>query len=432
MPEDIGQSRELIQAVPTRTYDLSIHIRDKDYTQDLVSLTILNSLSSAYPIVTLGFLVDPNDIIINDLFGEDPIKLGITLLGYNAIPGPKTDFDLMYLKSDFQLTEKDEASRSTQVDRSVLIITTVARKAYKVMTSLVNKVYIGTTVSEMINDLAGDVNATIKLDTDSINSVPIPQVCIPPTTFYKIIKEHSREHDDIFDGFIDQRFGIFDGTPGVFSDFDGTVYVKNLTSKMTKNQTFTIYQVASPISSEGKASTIDNIIDRVREKEDTFYTYDLINTDYAATAKFATLASTLNHIVKPDKTLSQIVTQTLKAVGTNYSLIHKNPDIPIDSNVERIKYYNEDTGNDLETTLFNSRFGRTVADLSTLSMNIEKNLPVLPLLKVGECVKFKPMTLEYAPLDGKYILWSTTIAFVREGDWATVARINLIRTNKKS
>lgn len=432
MPEDLGQSRELIQAVPTRTYELEVSIRDKDYTQDLVGLTILNSLSSAYPIVSLSFLVDPNDVIINDLFGEDPIKLSITLLGYKGIPGPKVDFDLMYLKSDFQLTEKDEDSRITQKDRTILIISTVGRKAYKIMTTLVNKVYIGTTVTSMINDLAGEVNATIKLDSDGINSTSIPQVCIPPTTFYKIIKECTRDHSDMFDGFIDQRFGIFNGTPGVFSDFDGIVYVKNLTAKMTKNQTFTIYQLASPASSEGKTSKIDQIMSRVLEKEDTFYTYDTINTDYAATAKFASLASTLNHIVKPNNTLSQVITQNLKTVGTNYSLIYKTPDIPFDPNVERVKYYNEDTGNDTDQTLFNARFGRTVADLSTISMNVEKNLPVLPLLNVGECVKFKPMTLEYAPLDGKYILWSTTIAFAREGDWATVARINLIRTNKKS
>jgi hypothetical protein len=47
-------------------------------------------------------------------------------------------------------------------------------------------------------------------------------------------------------------------------------------------------------------------------------------------------------------------------------------------------------------------------------------------------VKFKPKTVEYADFEGKYILWSSEITFKRIGDWGAVARINLIRTNKKN
>ena len=75
---------------------------------------------------------------------------------------------------------------------------------------------------------------------------------------------------------------------------------------------------------------------------------------------------------------------------------------------------------------------RRLADLSTLTIDLERNLPVLSLIEVGECVKFKPKTIEYADLEGKYILWSTDIWFRRDNNWQTTAQVKLIRTNKRA
>jgi len=200
---------------------------------------------------------------------------------------------------------------------------------------------------------------------------------------------------------------------------------------LKKNQTFTIYQLAG---GESKKDT-DKIMEDALEGN-VFYTYDTIVTDYAGNAKFAKLATSLNHIVKPSDSLFSIVSQELADVARTYSLNYqaKNLKAPlyIDPLVNRTKYYNEDTGNNTEKILFNSRFGRTVSDLSTMSLNVERNLPVLNLINVGECVKFKPKTIEYQSLEGKYILWSSEIYFRRTGNWETTARINLIRTNKKN
>ena len=296
---------------------------------------------------------------------------------------------------------------------------------------MVNDVFIGANLRSIITSLVSDANSTVEYDSDGENTTPIDQVCIPPTTLYKIIKEHDRMSNDIFDGFLDQRFGLFNGTPGVFCQYDNKIYIKNLTAKMSKNQTFTMYHLASDVDKP----TLERIYSEVNDLNTSYYTYDFIDTDYSGNARFATIASNLNHIVKPRNTLYSIITQDLKNVGTNYSLTYKTntiPRFPIDSNVERTRYFNQDTGYETESILFNSRFGRSLADLSALSLNLERNLPVLPLINVGECVKYKPLTLEYQDLEGKYILWSSTITFGRMGtDWQTTCRVNLVRTNKK-
>ena len=416
---------------PNRTYDVQVKIKDQDYTNDMLRVIIGSSLSTAYQVVSLVMSVDPNDILVEDLFGGEPIKLNITLHREQVYPGPRVDVELMYVSSSFQLTEKDEMSTATQKDRTILTIVTVVRKCYQTMNALVNKVFIGTNLSAIITQLASDVGATVTYDTDGQNKESIDQICIPPTTFYKVVKEHTRNDPDVFDGYLDQRFGLFDGVPGVFCQYDNKVYIMNLTSNLKKDQAFTIYEL-SGMRDEKETERI------MKESLDgkVFYTYTTIETDYSGNAKFAKLATSLKHLVRPNDTITATVEQELETVAKDYSLLYlaqsTSPNLNIDPAVNRTRYYNEDTGFNINPTLFNSRYSRTIADLSTISMSIERNLPVLNLIEVGKCVKFKPKTLEYADLEGKYILWSSEINLSRPADWQATARINLVRTNKKN
>jgi len=410
---------------PGRLYDIQVKIKDLDYSSDMVNVTVSSSLSTAYLVITLTISIDPNDIIVEELFGGDPIKLGITLLREDK-SGPRTDIELMYVSSSFDLTMKDKYSKMTQKDRVPLNIITVARTPYQLMNTLVNKVFIGKTLKDVIQTLGSDVGATIEYDTTKQNTTIIPQLCIPPTTLYKIIKEHSRNTNNVFDGYLDQRFGLFKGTAGVFCGVDNKIYIKNLTSKLQKDQTFTIYEL-SVLDDENELKRIL----QESTKGNTFYTYTNIQTDYSGNAKFAKLATELKHIVRPNDTITTTLTQELKSIAKEFGLQYKGNNLFIDKMSKRTRYYNEDTGFDKDPNLFNARFGRSVSDAATISIDIERNLPVLNLLNVGECVKFKPKTIEYQDLEGKYILWSSQINFENHGDWETTATVNLIRTNKK-
>ena len=416
-----------------RLYEIIVKIKELDYTQDLISVDFASSLSTAYQVVDLVFSLDPNDVIVQEIFGGEPIKLTINLHRENIFPGPSIKLDLMFVKADFMLTEKINTSSiegKIIKDRTPLAITTVAREPFKIMTSLVNDVFIGTSLRSVITSLASDVGATLKMDSNGENKESIDQVCIPPTTFYRIIKEHDRGNTDMFDGYLDQRFGLFTGTPGIFCQYDKTVYIKNLTDKLKKSQTFTVYQLAS-----GSSDKIQEKIFKECLKGDTFYTYDTIKSDYSGNARFADLGSTINHLVRPKDSLTSTISQDLETVAKNYSLFYsqKNTRLYIDKAAKRTRYYNEDTGYNLSPTIFNSRFGRVLSDLSSVTLNLERNLPVANLINVGECVKFKPQTVEYNDLEGKYILWSSIIRFRRPaGDWASTATINLARTNKKN
>jgi hypothetical protein len=430
MPENITPSvdRGGRTYVPTRSYDLKIVIDDLDYTQDAILVRFVSSLTTAYQSVDMVLELDPNDIILKQLYGGSAIKLAITLQAEDQYPAERIDLDLMFTKGSFQLNEKDQITEGKQKDRGYYSISTVVRDSYKVMNTLVNNVFLGTNVNSIVTQLASMAGASkVEFDSDGRNSNAIDQVCIPPTTFYKVIKEYNSDSINPFDGFIDQRFGLFDGVPGIFCQYDKTLYIKNLTAKMKKNPAFIIYQVASDMD----LNIWDLILDEV-SKDNTFYTYTTVHTDYAGNAKFAKIGSTIKHIVKPSDTLSTTIEQDLKSVAGDYSIIYKNKTIDVDDAALRTRYFIQDTGDEKNETIFNSRISRRVADLSTLTIDIERNLPVLNLIQVGECVKFKPMTTEYSDLEGKYILWSTDIWFRRQNNWQTTAQVKLMRTNKRA
>lgn len=416
--------------VPTRSYDLKVTIDNLDYTQDLILVRFASSLATAYQSVDIVLEIDPNDVILQQLYGASHIKLAITLLREDEYPGPRTDLDLMFTSGVFQLNEKDKVSskEGSQKDRGFYSIRTVLREPYKIMNTFINDVFLGQNLNSIISSVARDAGAnTVEYDIDGQNTQPIEQVCIPPTTLYKVLKEYNSAAENPFDGFLDQRFGLFDGVPGVFCQYDKTLYIKNLSAKMQKNQTFTIYQIATDMSQE----EWDEVLSEV-SKDDTFYTFQMVQTDYAGNAKVAKVGSKINHIVKPKDTLSHTISQDLKTVSGNYGVIYKNKNLDIDSAAERKRYFIQDTGNEKQETIFNSRIARRMADMATLTISIEKNLPVFNLVNVGECVKFKPKTTEYADLEGKYILWSTDVWFRRENNWQTTAEIKLMRTNKRA
>jgi len=72
--------------------------------------------------------------------------------------------------------------------------------------------------------------------------------------------------------------------------------------------------------------------------------------------------------------------------------------------------------------------------MATLTFRIERNLLIENLLNTGEAVKFNTGTVEYSDLSGKYILRSTELILTKgqTQDWTSVAKVNLMRTNKTS
>lgn len=414
MPDTLGKKK----FIPGRSYDIQLTIKDKDYSNDLINCEIISSINTIYDVFKLELFVDARDILV-DITGEDPLKLTVTPLG--AVFGDrqeKFEVELMYIKSSFNMPIKPMLYKPEQIDRTSFPIVCIPRKCFQTMTSLVNNVYIGKTIQEVIQDLVDSVGngATLEIDADSINKETIDQIVIPPTTLSNAID------------YLNKTFGLYNGICYHHCATDNTVSIHNLTKRMTKESTFTVYQLASDDKENLKLLTESS------KKKNVYYTYDEINLTYEGNSKISTLSKNIKHIVKPSDTLYYKIEQDVETLAEQYGLsfsTQNNKKIQLDPIIDnRTRYYVNHTGYEKEDTFAIANISKLLANITTLDFRIERNFNLLPLMDVGQNVKLNSKISEYINLTGNYILKSTIISFSRTRDWEAVSKIYLMRTNK--
>jgi hypothetical protein len=403
------------QYSPSRSYEIELTIKDRSLSNDLRQVRVVTSLNSAYQILSLDLSLDPNDIILENIYGKDPLKLQIKLKGHGSkIPIEHVNFDLMYLDSESTIPMKKSSSEGSSVDRTRISFTAVPREPFKAMTTIVNNVYIGKTLHEIISDLVSKTNCKLVMDTDDQNTDRIDQVIIPPTSLYKAIR------------YLDDNFGIYNsGSSNLgFCQFDNNFYIMNLTKRMDKAQAFTVYHLSTD------ASDANKIISKSTDGKN-FYIYNALYNSYEGNLKFAVLAKTSNIILKPKDSLYSNKKYDLLDICSNYGIIDKNTNIDFDPKLDnRETYITTNTGYDSNLVSV-SWLARQIAGLSTISFMLEKDLPLLSLINIGQAVKLVTKTAEYTPLSGKYIFKSSDFLFRRDAaDWKATVAINLMRTNK--
>ncbi len=399
----------------SKSYDIEVKFKDLDLSNEIISLRVLSSIHTPYMIFVLDLFIDSNDIILEKLYGKDPLKIKIRLLGQEGIQKEDLDFELMYVKSDFKFVNKMKLSTNKQIDRTPIKIYCVPRNEFKIASKNINIVFEGKTIKEILQDLSQKAGGMLKIDEDGINKEKIDQIIIPPMSFVKSVK------------YLNDMFGIYDEPYQMSIEEKNKIKILNLSKQMNKSQTFTIYHLTNDKDDR-------KIIEKCNDGKN-FYTYDVLKSNYSANTKFPLLGNTIKHITKPTDKLYHIIEQNIKDVCSNHGLISKNKDFPFDPNLsERVKYYTNHTGYETSKTFANSMVSKFISSMATLTFRIERNLLIENLLNTGEAVKFNTGTVEYSDLSGKYILRSTELILTKgqTQDWTSVAKVNLMRTNKTS
>jgi len=400
--------------IPTRSYDFQLIIKDKDYTADIQKVVILSSLTTPYQTIMLNIVIDANDMILDQIYGQDKLKLKVRLLGQGELPLEEIDFELMLLNIDYEILMKSTDQQKTLKGRSAVQLITVCRKPFQTMTSIVNSINFNKTPSEVIDDLLSNISTrpTQKIDTDRLNTEKIDQTLVPPLTLYKAIK------------YIDNQFGIYDKSAMVVGClFDNTIYIKNLSVKPKKAQTFTIDYIA-----------IDT--DNSKEFEQgtdgkSFYTWNPIDSSYKGNTVYSYLAPNNRYVVKPKDLLYKNIDLNLRTEAKNFGIVSKNTKIFYDTetiSASRKSVYVNHTGYEDNNNFVSYP---DLTDLSTITINLtSKNITFLNLMNVGESVKFNTKIPDYIELTGKYVLKSSELIFEKIREWSAFASVNLIRTNR--
>ena len=405
---------------------MTLKIKGEEYSNDLSNVRISSSLATGYQIVTLTLHMNPRTILLNKLYGQDQIILTIALQDVEEFTAENMSFDLMILNSEFEIPVSNFITTDKQRERVTFELITVARKPFETMTTMVNivvglnpgpkTVWTGPkTVKETIETMVKEYTpqASLEYDKDGTNQDKIMQLCIPPTTLYQAFK------------YLDNNFGIYNGAPVVFCKYDNTIQVMNLTERIKKNYSIFV---------EHLTTTYKNVDTRSSSKKNNyFFTYDNLYTNYVGNSKFGVLGKIIKHIVLPSDKLYYTMSHDLSDICKQYGLVSqtKGETAFINTSVtNRTKYYIANNGFELSETFAISKISKEISDISRLNFSIERNLYIEKLLNIGCVVKLKTKTVEHTDIQGKYILFSSDIIWRKTTDWITTANIELIRTNK--
>ena len=411
----------------SRTYDITLKIKGENYSNDISNVRMSSSLATGYQIITITINITPQTILLNKLYGQDTIYLNIYKLDEDETIAETMNFDLMVLNSELELPVSDLVVSEQQMDRSSFNLITVTRLPFETMTTMVNPVFginpggsspwTGPkTPKEMIESIVKElVNTKPKLeyDTDNENKDKILQCCIPPTTLYKAIKE------------LDNNFGLYNGAPASFCQYDNTLQIMNLSTIVKKNFTIFVEHL--------NHQTKDEDIKKSTKDKKYFYTYDNLFTNYVGNSKFGVLGKKIKHIVLPSNMLSHTIEHDLSDVCNNTGVVgqSKGKIVHINTSVaKRTKYYIDNNGFEKSESFAISKLSKQISDVSRLRFMLERNLAIENLIKVGSCVKLQTKTQEHIDISGKYILFSSDINWTKQSEWQTTASIELIRTNK--
>lgn len=401
--------------IPSRTYEFNLKIGDLDMTNDLIKLTIITSIDMPYQTFVLDVFVDAHEFVLNEIYGQKPIMLTSILKATSEYPLEEIEYELMYLDSNMPLISQAQITSDLQIDRAQISITAVGRNPYISMNKTVNRLYQGVKIEDVLEDIVPDSGAIDFIyDKKGRNEEVIDQILLPPTTLYKQIK------------YLDRTFGVFNGAMALFCLHDDIVYLKNLNEKMKASHAFTIHQLATDADNTdvfGKCEDGKN-----------FYTIRDIDTTYKGNSAFGVLAPRIIHVVKPRDKFAVNIINDLEDFSKKHGLISKSTKIFYDKEAlsyrNRIAVHGEQTGYDENESFITARYAKKVSALTEMTVTVEQSMKLLNLMNVGEAVFLNSNTADTRDLTGAYILRASELTFMRQRDWESLAKLNLIRTNR--
>jgi len=434
------------QFQPTEGWQFEVIIGEFDYTDDMISLRIASSLTGVYSIFTLNMLLNPNDILVQQIYGHKSIQLTMRQYGHTGpdnISPISNDLriELMYISADFNIPiSEDIINQISNKDLIPFGMIAVPAIAFRLMTNYSNVLYNSITPMDAILDLTMGDNAPdveqVRTEFDrsspNLNETPIPQLIIPPTTLKNGIE------------YINNNFGVYKGMTSIFCNIDpltaengvsGIVLrCLDLSYRMQEGAKEILLNVTQ-LSNTGE----DAIIDAPFNGKDLF-TYQPILSEYMANSIYAAEANNVSYIGKPSNSLFIRHDYNLQEFANTegYGLIDgSDKEVfvnPILRNRQRIDLdtngYQEDGNGDFNTTQHYSELINKIATLSRLTITMEKDTPIEKLLWIGEPIKFISNTADYVKLTGRYILHSSDIRWEKSTEWQMFSTLKIIRTNR--
>lgn len=412
---------------PSRNYELSCKVGKVDLTNDLNQMSIVSSVETPYRTYVLDFFLDPDDMILEKIYGQEPIQISIKCYGLDEnLPHEIIQTNLMALGSKYDLLIKDRQPEIPDKTRSAVRIRAVPIEGYSAMTTFVNGVYLETNLRTIVDALAEQAGAKLEFDEGGANENVYDQIIVPPAPLYKALK------------YLDRTFGFFNGLAGIYSSsikverksnsavlakIKPTISIKNLTQSKQFGKL-----VITQLASDAKDEELLNVFDGK-----TFYTYNPVETEFTGNTIYSMYGNKMKHIIKPSNELYRTVEIDTADFANANGIITKKDQLFFNKQAQekRTSFFKDHTGHDDDDTFISAIHSKYFTQMSLLKIHLEKWLLLENLLKIGEGVKFNSQITDIRDLTGDYVLKFSLTHFIRATrDWECGVTLHLIRTNR--
>jgi len=407
-------------------YDIEFKIEDFDLKMNLQSVKILGSIWSIYHTILVIFRLDYLEVLDNELYGQKDCKLTIKETTEDKDIINEHDIDLIVISSystgmPKRTNEADMEKHHPLQDFHLYVC--VPKKPYENMTQLVNYLAQDTdakspydAANALVNKYLGDSQKDI-LDKNK-NDKKLYQFPIPPQEFCSAMD------------YLNSRHSIYKG-PLFYTNWfmDDTFCMWDLSKKIEENEEFKVHVLA-----RGDKSELD-IMKEAGADDETFYTFSKLGVK-SNTGNLSAIKSSYENIymTKPEDGLYQLERKKFDDVFNEHAPRTGSETYIHDSikKSKRIWTKSFSSGSDDYESLATSSAALGMIDGSEISFDLSGNLRFKNLLKYGSVFDLTTEVGEYADYQGKYILQTTFISFVRKtSEFMCNAHLTGIRSNIK-
>lgn len=394
----------------TKIYDIDLIIGKgsarKNYSRSLYKIEWISSINHVFDVFLIGFQVDTTDLLEDQLFGQDDIRLNIRLTGYDDEITDEVGFDLTILKTNFVLTPRegdtdDQLASSYQPRETTLLC--VNRRALLFMYSQTHKLFENETGLTPLGCVENIIDEKIQgystklVDNENSNTTQIFQLLVPPMSVVNSIK------------YINRKYPLYLGTRPYlyYRAEDDSVCLWDLRTRLINEPEYTL-----SVLTKGVSDTIE-IIKSPGINQNRFFTYGEIPTVYQGNENITKVGFRNTFVLNPIDKLFDFLDVDAEDVLINNGLSDRNTEFFITSAMNNIERWNPTIVTD-DPQVPIQYLTKQLSDMTEMVFQINAgNLPFKRLTRTGVSILLENLKESYQKYVGRYIVKKSLVTWNR-------------------
>lgn len=397
-------------------YEIDFEIDGKEYSINLLSVTIISSMAAVYQTVILSFGINTADVVENKIYGwNNEIKLNIRSMTEDQQVNDEFEVELVVLKTIGGLGNKSVDNSHLMSNKITFVC--LPKNPYINMTKFVN--YIAENTSQespyeaaenIINKFIPDVKKEI--EDKNKNEYKGENLVVPPGKFSYAID------------FLDQNYGIYKGPLFYSCNFyENTLSMWDLSEKIKAAEEYSVYILC------GGQKEDESIYKDSGSEENVFYTFS--NLNFKLNTGLQITKSGYNNIFI-GKSADTLYDKVEVGYDETDDQIRNGEKIePASGFKELTKYHRNDTLVNYDEAEIKSTLTKDFQNQVETKFSLYRNIRLKNLFRVGIPIKLIPEDSSLEVFQGNYLVKSTVIKLTRyeTSQYNCLVDVNIYRNN---